>query len=135
MPSGMTRMIGWPGFQIAATHFRRGSKWRFSTKAGVGGHSPATQQTKVPRMTNRMRRLARAHPEAVVSASSDSTEESRAKFPAPPLLDEASNSDWLPLGNQLLLYTKQKYDGKHAVTRCLNFEEASTEDIRSMCYV
>ena len=82
MPGGTTWPITRPSFQAAANQVRRGSAWRFSTRSGVGGHSAATQQTIKPRLTNRMRRLARAHPEAVAIVSPAAVEDSRTKYAA-----------------------------------------------------
>lgn len=66
-----------PVILAASSSVARGSRRGVSTKGGVGEHASAV---KMPRLTHRMRRLARAHPEAVAAVSPSAVQESRSKL-------------------------------------------------------
>lgn len=59
-----------PVLRVATSSAALGSRWSVSTKGGV----------KMPRLTHRMRRLARAHPEAVAAISPSAVEDSRSTY-------------------------------------------------------
>lgn len=69
-----TSVIKRPVLRAAGSSAARGSRWSFSTGGEVGEQAPAV---KMPRLTHRMRRLARAHPEAVAAVSPSAVQESR----------------------------------------------------------
>lgn len=83
MPRGASWAIGRPALRAANGAVGRGSQWSVSTKSGADVGQGATMQgVKMPRLTNRMRRLARAHPEAVAAVSPAAVEDSRARYAA-----------------------------------------------------
>ncbi|CAM9678943.1 unnamed protein product, partial [Laminaria digitata] len=92
-PIAMPRCTSWvisrPVLRAATASARRGSRWNLSTRSGDGRQATAAAaaavqgaEPKMPRLTNRLRRLARAHPEAVAAISPAAVEESRAKYSA-----------------------------------------------------
>lgn len=81
MPRCTSRTVYGPALRVVG----RGSRWSFSAKTGDVGGQTAEQQLdvqtiKMPSLTNRMRRLARAHPEAVAAVSPAAVEDSRARY-------------------------------------------------------
>lgn len=78
----MSRCLAYSAFKrpvsfAASSSVTRGSRWSVSTKGG-GGELPV----KMPRLTHRMRRLARAHPEAVAAVSPSAVQDSRSMLAA-----------------------------------------------------
>eukprot|EP00903_Cladosiphon_okamuranus_P009917 g9414.t3 len=69
-----------PVVLAASSSVGRGSRWIVSTKGGGGEQPPV--KGKMPRLTHRMRRLARAHPEAVAAVSPSAVQYSRSKLTA-----------------------------------------------------
>lgn len=82
MPRGTSWSIGRPALRAATGNVGLVSRWNVSTKSGDTGQAATMQSVKMPRLTNRMRRLARAHPEAVAAVSPAAVEESRARYGA-----------------------------------------------------
>lgn len=74
----VSRSIGKPALHVARSGVAGGSRWGLSTKSTAG----AATTRKMPKLTNRMRRLARAHPEAVAAISPSAVEESRSTYTA-----------------------------------------------------
>ncbi|CAM9153981.1 unnamed protein product [Ectocarpus sp. 4 AP-2014] len=73
--------ISRPVLRVTNSSTTQGTRWSVSTKSGAAGRAPATT-TKMPRLTHRMRRLARAHPEAVAAISPSAVEDSRSVYAA-----------------------------------------------------
>ncbi|CAM9134901.1 unnamed protein product [Ectocarpus fasciculatus] len=71
--------ISRPVLRVASSSTTQGTRWSVSTKSGAAGRAAAAT-TKMPRLTHRMRRLARAHPEAVAAISPSAVEESRSAY-------------------------------------------------------
>ncbi|CAM9707480.1 unnamed protein product [Scytosiphon promiscuus] len=74
----VSRSIGTPVVRIAGSGVAGGPRWGMSTKS-TGG---AATTRKMPKLTHRMRRLARAHPEAVAAISPSAVEDSRSAYAA-----------------------------------------------------
>lgn len=101
MPRGTTWSVSRPVLRAATASARRASRWNLSTRSGderqaTAAASAATAAVqgaapKAPRLTNRLRRLARAYPEAVAAISPAAVEESRAKYSAGAPNSEVSN--------------------------------------------
>lgn len=98
MPRGTTWSVGRPVLRAATASARRASRWNLSTRSGderqaTAAATAAVQgaEPKAPRLTNRLRRLARAYPEEVAAISPAAVEESRAKYSAGAPNSEVSN--------------------------------------------
>ncbi|CAM9432193.1 unnamed protein product [Ectocarpus sp. 12 AP-2014] len=85
--------ISRPILRVTSSSTTPGTRWSVSTKSGAAGRAAATTN-KMPRLTHRMRRLARAHPEAVAAISPSAVEDSRSVYAAsvPRSKSQAGNS-------------------------------------------
>lgn len=101
MPRGTGWAIGRPALRVAAKNLGNGSRWSVSNRGGDAGATAAMQGVKMPRVTNRMRRLARAHPEAVAAVSPSAVEDSRSKYAASAASSEVSYLNRSVANNQV----------------------------------
>ena len=87
MPRGTSWAISRPVLRAATASANRGLRCNLSTRSGTQATAAAAgavqgAEPKMPRLTNRLRRLAKAHPEAVATISPSAVEASRAKYSA-----------------------------------------------------